>query len=233
MPVTVSTHFPNQVTSVPASQQAGPLHPGFAIALPSHAVPSMMVTSSVPHMMVPAPAAPVISALWATVAAPPTLLVPATLVAAPAVTNAPAARTIPATPVALAAPAAPVMFASPSWMGDLTTILKKMTKRRSRKRSHKMSSVSPSSISSLSSLSAASSPSSSNAHQSKKRKVASPPAKRSCHGASKELPPSTGEAVVSLVGSSQPCVLGAAGAQTLVFAPVSSPKKSSSKTGAV
>ncbi|XP_066943503.1 uncharacterized protein [Macrobrachium rosenbergii] len=82
-----------------------------------------MVTSSVPHMMVPAPAAPVISSVWAIVAAPPALVVLAT-----PVTDAPAA------PVSLAAPAAPVMFAAPSWMGDLTAILKKMMKK-SRKRS--------------------------------------------------------------------------------------------------
>ncbi|XP_066982209.1 calphotin-like [Macrobrachium rosenbergii] len=169
MQTTVSTHFPRQVTSAvvdqttmhaPAPQHAVPLPPGFPVAPSAHAVPPMMVTLTVPHVMVPAaPAAPVISADWAAVAALPAPAVPVAPVAAPAVADAPASWAAPATPVALAAPAAPVIAAAPLWMGDLTTTLKKVTKRRSKKRSHKVSSSLSSLASSLSSSSAASSPS--------------------------------------------------------------------------
>ncbi|XP_066978959.1 uncharacterized protein [Macrobrachium rosenbergii] len=168
MPVTISSHFGTQVTAVPASQHAMPLPPGFDMVPPSQVVLSIMVTSIMPHMMVPA------------------LVVVASPVTAP-VSDVPAAQ---AAPVALAAP---VMSAAPSWMGDLTTILKKM-KKKSRKRPRKVSFSS----------SATSSPASSETRRPKKKKAVPPPPKKPCSGTCKGLPPSTGEAVGSLVGFSRP-----------------------------
>ncbi|XP_066982658.1 uncharacterized protein [Macrobrachium rosenbergii] len=83
------------------------------------------------------------------------------LVASGSLVDVYAAQVAPAT---LALLAAPDSSAAPTWMGDLTTILKKMTKKKSKKRSLKVSSFSSSSLSS-----ANSSPSS-KARQSKKKK---------------------------------------------------------------
>ncbi|XP_066980925.1 testis-specific gene A8 protein-like [Macrobrachium rosenbergii] len=113
MLVTGSTCIRPQVTAVPMSQYAVPLPPGFAVAPPSQAIPSMMATSIMPHMMVPAPAVPVVFDVWAAVAVHPALAVPTVA----SITDVPAAQATPAAPVALVAPAAPVMSAVLSWMG--------------------------------------------------------------------------------------------------------------------
>ncbi|XP_066987489.1 BCL-6 corepressor-like protein 1 [Macrobrachium rosenbergii] len=125
--------FLGQLAGVPPSQHRVPPPPGFAVTSTTQPFPLMMVTSSDPHLMVPAPAAPVVSGVQAVVVAPPALAAPSVPVAA-LVLNVPAAQAAPATPVALAAPAtvfdvsitwaasaAPAVVGAPATVFDVST----------------------------------------------------------------------------------------------------------------
>ncbi|XP_066971756.1 uncharacterized protein [Macrobrachium rosenbergii] len=208
-------------TMVPASRFS--IQPGTSsFPLP---IPSTLVRPGLAAQAPPVPA----------FLAPPTFI-PGQHAVAPAQVSAGPSTTVSTrdAPSAAASPPVPESSAAPAWYGDLTAILKKMVKKK-KKRSRKV--PSSSSSSSSSSLSAASSSSPTEASRPKKKKSASPRPEKSRTETSKGLPPSTGKAVGSLVGSSRSTdqgtaaltsgsvASGAKGVQTKVCTPPAVPKK--------